>query len=376
MAEVAAASAQPATDPQVEFLFDNEGREGTQAPPPPPVAPVAPAAPVEEEEIINSDDFFKTNFGWESADAGKRELEELRKLKSAPPQTALTFANETSEKIFNYLKEGKEEDVYDYLDRKRKLSAVDKMPGADAIKLHIQQANPHYKAEDIQDVFEERYTLPEKPLSAGDDTDPEYLAAVSKWQQGVDRINRRIERDAFTARGELAKLHTQLVLPDIAKVDPKAEAAKNEFDQQIQAARSSYLAALEADGTKFSGFNAEYKDNEVTIPVSYTITPEEQQAFKSKIQEFDIDAYFLNRWWPDGKADVPKLMEDLYLLENKTNVFQKMVKDSARKMQDHRIKLQNNINVSGTGNNQPYQAPAGDSKEKEKSEVDHLWAYA
>lgn len=376
MAEVAAASAQPATDPQVEFLFDNEGREGTQAPPPPPVAPVAPAAPVEEEEIINSDDFFKTNFGWESADAGKRELEELRKLKSAPPQTALTFANETSEKIFNYLKEGKEEDVYDYLDRKRKLSAVDKMPGADAIKLHIQQANPHYKAEDIQDVFEERYTLPEKPLSAGDDTDPEYLAAVSKWQQGVDRINRRIERDAFTARGELAKLHTQLVLPDIAKVDPKAEAAKNEFDQQIQAARSSYLAALEADGTKFSGFNAEYKDNEVTIPVSYTITPEEQQAFKSKIQEFDIDAYFLNRWWPDGKADVPKLMEDLYLLENKTNVFQKMVKDSARKMQDHRIKLQNNINVSGTGNNQPYQAPAGDSKEKEKSEVDHLWANA
>jgi hypothetical protein len=333
-----------------------------------PVAP--PAAPAEVEEIINSDDFFRTNFGWDSLDAGKREVEELRKLKTSP---APTFANDTSEKIFNYLKDGKEDEIYDYLDRKRKLSTVDKMAASDAIKLNIQQANPHYKPEDIQDVFEERYTLPEKPISDGDDTEPAYVAQVAKWQQNVDKINRRIERDAFSARQELGKLNTQLVLPDIQKATPGPATPSQEELAKFEASRASYLAALESDGKKFNGFTAEYKDEEVTIPVSFSITPEEQETFKNRIKDFDIVDYIFNKWFPEEKPNVPLIMQDLFLLENKDKVFQKMVNESAKKMMDHRIKIQNNINVSGTGSNQPFQ-PSGESKDKQ--EADYLWANA
>lgn len=384
MAETAVApAASPETSDafskQVDFLFDNEGREGTQAPPVPvapvQVAPAAPAVPAaDEEEIINSDDFFRTNFGWDSVDAGKREIEELRKLKETQA-APLKFENDASEKIFNALREGKEDEIYDYLDRKRKLSAVDKMPGADAIKLHIQQTNPHYTAQDIQDVFEERYTLPEKPLSDGDDTDPAYIAQVAKWQASVDKINRRVERDAFTARGELSQLNSKLVLPDIQRVDPAEVAAKKEFEQKQTVARSTYLSTLETDASKFNGFNAEYKDEEVTIPVNYAITPEEQNNFKSKITEFDIDGYFMKRWWPDGqdgKPNITRLMGDLYLLENQEKVFQKMVNESAKKMLDHRIKIQNNINVNGSGSTQPIQ-PSGDPV---KTQTDYLWEQA
>lgn len=380
MAEVAAAPAPEAVDPikqQVDFLFDNESRDGVQAPPAPSPAPAPAPAPVaaDDDEIVNSDDFFRTNFGWESVDAGKREIEELRKLKNTPPEP-LKFENPTSEKIFNALKEGKEDDIYDYLDRKRKLSAVDKMPGGDAIKLHIQQTNPHYTAQDVQDVFEERYTLPEKPDADGDETDPAYLAQVKKWQDSVDKINRRVERDAFTARGELSQLNSKLVLPDIQRVDPDAEAAKKEFEQKQTAARSTYLSTLETDASKFNGFNVEYKDEEVTIPVNYAITPEEQNNFKSKITEFDIDGYFFKRWWPegpDGKPNITQLMGDLYLLENKEKVFQKLVNESAKKMLDHRIKLQNNINVNGSGNTNQPPLPTGDTA---KTQADYLWEQA
>lgn len=334
-----------------------------------PPAPAAPAAKPEDDEVVNSEDFFRTNFGWDSLDAGKREVEELRKLKTAQP-TAPSFANETSEKIFNYLKEGKTDAVYDYLDRERKLSAVDKMPGGDAIKLQIQQANPHYSAEDIQDVFEERYTLPEKPQSDGDDTDPTYVAQLAKWQDSVNKINRRVERDAFSARQDLAKLHTQLVLPDIQKIDPNAAATAQKELESLTAARNGYLAALESDGTKFSGYNAEYKDEEVTIPISYAVTADEQTALKGRLTEFDIDGYFANRWFKDGKSNIPLIQEDLYLLENKGKVFQKLVNESAKKMLDHRIKQQNNINVTGQGNTQTFQ-PTGD---KTQQEADYLWA--
>lgn len=358
-----------ATEPIVVAEPKNPMDESNWSETPPevkePAAPVAPP-PAELEEIVNSDDFFRTNFGWDSLDAGKREIEELRKLKTTQAATT-SFANETSEKIFNYLKSGKEDEVYDYLDRKRKLSSVEKMPGGDAIKLHIQQANPHYTPADVQDVFEERYTLPEKPASDGDDTDPAYVAMLAKYQQSVDKINRRIERDSFTAKQELAKLNTQLVLPDIQRTDPNASEAAQKELEGLQAARNGYLAALESDGTKFNGYNAEYKDKEVTIPISYAITPEEQSALKSRITEFDVDDYFLGRWFPEGKANIPLIQEDLYLLENKGKVFQKLVNESATKMYEHRIKTQNNINVTGQPTQtQPFQ-PTG------KTQEDYLW---
>lgn len=365
-------------DPQIDFLFNNEGGTTTgiqvmAEPKPATQEPVKSMTPTtaEQEEIINSDDFFRTNFGWESVDAGKREIEELRKLKAAPP--APVFANETSERIFNYIKDGKENELYEYLDKKRKLSDVEKMPGADAIKLHIQQSNPHYTSADIQDVFEEKYVLPEKPLSDGDDADPAYVIQLNKWQTEVDKINRRIERDAYSAKQELAKLNTQLVLPDIQqKTDPNAAVDAQKELENMTAARNSYLAALESDGTKFNGFSAEYKNEEVSIPVNYTITPEEQNALKSRITEFDVDDYLLGRWFPEGKANIPRLQEDLYLLENSGKIFQKMVKDTANKMYDHLRKTQNNINLTGAGNTTQSFQPSGDSTVVK--EIEYLWA--
>lgn len=372
MAENTTAEPVVETQPQIRDPFDDANWSET-APTikvmeaaPPVATPPAAVPPVEEEEVVPADDFFRTNFGWDSLDAGKREVEELRKLKASP--TTTTFANETSEKIFNYLKEGKTDEVYDFLDRQRKLSAVDKMPGADAIKLQIQQANPHYKPEDIQDVFEERYTLPEKPTSE-DETDPDYIIQLARWQQNVDRINRRVERDAYSARQDLAKLTTQLVLPDIQKTDPNAAAAAQKELETLTAARNGYLAALESDGKKFNGYNVEYKDEEVTLPISYTVTPEEQTALKTRLTEFGVDDYFLSRWFPEGKANIPLIQEDLYLLENKGKVFQKLVNESAKKILDHRIKLQNNINVTGEGNTQTFQPQAS----TQQKEIDHLW---
>jgi hypothetical protein len=63
----------------------------------------------------------KREFNWESADAAKAEIEELRKLReTASSQSEIEFANEQSAKFFKLLQEGKEDDLYSFLENKRK----------------------------------------------------------------------------------------------------------------------------------------------------------------------------------------------------------------------------------------------------------------
>ena len=75
-----------------------------------------------EEEIVDADEWLKGQFGWDNAEAAKAEIEELRKLReNATTQADIEFANEQSAKFFKLLQEGKEDDLYSFLDQKKKI---------------------------------------------------------------------------------------------------------------------------------------------------------------------------------------------------------------------------------------------------------------
>ena len=61
-----------------------------------------------------------------------------------------------------YLKEGKTDDIYNYLNSKKELSEVEKLSAAEGLKLQIKYANAHFTKDDINDVFEEKYSVPVK----------------------------------------------------------------------------------------------------------------------------------------------------------------------------------------------------------------------
>src|ERR1700739_246454 len=129
--------------------------------------------PADDDEIVDELEYLERQTGyksWDEIKALKTEAEQLRSKAQTPAE--IKFANDQSKKLFEAWAEGKEDDVYSYLDTKRKLSAAVNLPAAEAIKLHLQQTNPHFKPEDVEDVFEERYSLPKKPVqSVGEDAE-------------------------------------------------------------------------------------------------------------------------------------------------------------------------------------------------------------
>lgn len=350
------ATPQPATDKQQDA-----------PPPPPPKTEDTP--PKEEDDIFDEAQYIKNTFGWDNAEAGKVELAELRKLKDKP----ITFANEESERAFNYLKDGKLEDLHGLLDKKIKLSKADALEAKNAIALHLQATNPHYTDQDVQDVLEERYPAPRQPKQGIEEDSAEFEARTAEWKAEVDKINRRINRDSLAAKEDLKKLHSELVLPDINRVDPKLAQVAAQKELEAQQSRERYLASLESDFTKADGFKITYKDKEAEIALSYGITAEEKVAYKEKLKNIDLREYFGPRWFnEDGTPKVNTMIEELYLLENKDKIMQKFANDAGSKRMDLYLKGKKNVHVDGKGQEGTFQPNAKEATEKALGE----WAFA
>jgi hypothetical protein len=319
-------------------------------------------------------DLFEQEFGLKKDDF-KKEYEELKKLKETPPtKEEIKFANEQSEKLFNLLKDGKEDDVLSFLDTKRKLSNATTMPASDALKLHLQLSNPHYKGEDVEDVFEEKYAMPDKPEQALDEEDDEYARRVSKWQTQTEKISRRIERDAVSAKAELSRLNQELVLPDI----PKQEAAHTNaaVDQELLAKqatiRANFEKQLETNFKNFNGFETKVKDESVEIPISFLVPEDEKVALKQRAFDFDVMDNFNQRWFDkDNNPKVEQIMADLYILENKDKVLMGVANQAATKRLAEYIKEKGNIDVSGKRPEGTFN-PNGEKSDLQK-QAEYLW---
>jgi hypothetical protein len=303
---------------------------------------------VQEAAAAEAPKPWYTDFGYESEEAARTEIQTLREGRDKPPTAQeIQFANEQSQTLFNYLKEGKEADVLQFLTRKQQLAQVETMPAEAALRLHLESANPHYKPEDIQDVMEERYGLPPRPVQEPHEDDDEFAAREAAYNQQAGKVQRRMERDAYAAREELKRLNADLVLPEIGGKTPEAQTPA-QSSAEVEAIRQQYLQTLDRDYTKFKGFEVTYKDEAVELPIRFVVTPEEQAAQRDQMHNFDHNEYFANRWIAqDGSYQIENMISDKYFLENKERIIQKLVSDAVNQRLAHERKHRSNIHVSG-----------------------------
>lgn len=382
MPDTATNGAAPIDLPFLGDPFAMTAPEPTKDTPPAPAIPAAPAAtdkpanapspPKTEEtdDIFDEAQYVKNTFGWDSVDIAKQELAELRRIKeeSAKP---ITFANPDSEKAYNYLKEGKEAELYSHLDRKIKLSKAESLEAKNAIALHLQMTNPAWTQQDIDDVMEETYPVPPQPKAEEGEEPTAFELRKAEWTAAVDKINRRITRDSLAAKEQLKKLHSEIILPDIkrdAPVDPQA--AQKVLD--AQQARERYATAIESAYNTASGFKATVKDKEVEIGLTYDLTPEEKIAYKDKAKNLDLPNYFGARWFnEDGTPKVDKIMHDLYRLDNEEKIDAKFANDGASKRMEAYLKDKKQTNLG--------KPPEGTFKPNVTAETEEAlgkWAFA
>ncbi len=367
-----------------EAVFGNNGHSSTQPQPqekPNDEPPAKPAdttvidKPIEEkpivetptkdeDEIVDANEYLKSTLGYDDWETAKADIDALRKKAATPAE--IKYANEQSRLLHEAIVAGKTEDVLDILDTQRKLAAVDKMNATDAIKLHIQQNNKTYSPIDIQDVFEEKYAYPEKPVfDETKEDETEFKAREDKWKQAKEKIDRRIERDAATAKGELAKLSAELKLPEIPK--PQGEAPTNEEEQKelqrLQAeTKEAYSKLSPKDVTMLFKFNDEA--SKLAFDVSYE--PDKESFDKAITLASDMQAFFSNYYDKDGNPDRIRFAKDLYAGQNIEKIVTEAMVAAVNQERVRSLKYQKNI---GDGLRKDFVIPPETDVQKLKKQV-------
>lgn len=333
----------------------------------------------QDDEIVDELEYLEKQTGfksWDDIKALKTEAEQLRSKAQTPAE--IKFANEHSQKLFEAWKEGKEDDVYSYLDTKRKLSKAADLPAADAIKLHLQQTNPHFKPEDVEDVFKERYAIPKKPVQRASEEPEEFQERMEEYNERVGMITRAIERDGIAAKQDLAKRITELVPPEI----PKREEPQGPSQEALEGRKAfieGFVKGIPKALEGITGFNTTFKDEEVEIPVSYGITAEDMKPYKEQLEalanaNLDTNTLFAKRWVnEDGTINTRKAASDLYVLDNLDKILLKVATETGNQRMKAKLKQASNVKVDGETKVVTMDKP---EKGSQKEAVDQLWANA
>lgn len=322
-------------------------------------------------EVLELDDYFQRSFGMNATDF-KTKWEELNKPQDPPQPQEVRWTYDDS----------KEDEIYDYIHRKKQLDRLEKLEISDAthaaeiIRTNLQYKYKDLKPEDIDRLFARQYTMPAKPQQSIDQTDEDYAAAVSAWEAQVKDKQQDMILDAKLAKPELLQYKSQIVQPQIQKPEVQQQGPSQEDLAKVEAGRQAYLGAIESSYQNFKGYSVTAKNGDVQLPISYNISPEELMATKTTIEDFNVDGFFGQRWFENNTPRVNLIQEDLYLLQNRDKIFQKIANEAAAQMQEHLIKVQNNIKLHGVNGTLTPGAPISSDTPKSESEqlAAKLWA--
>ena len=316
------------------------------------------AAPPQQEETkveeqtastqsFDPNQFVKERFGYDSVEQAEQEFKKLKE------QPSFEFKDDVSKSLFDAIKEGKADDVYEILNQQKrleKLTSSELTPdlAAEIVKTNIKNKYKDLSADDVELLFYDQHFVPLKPEQGYDESDEDYAGKVKTWQSQVDYADRKLMIEAKVIRPELEKLKSEIKLPDIYNEAGREAQSQEEFEI-MQQARSIYEKTLDSDFQSFSGFNVSVKDEDVEIPIAFNVAEEERLAMKNQLEDFDTDTYFEGRWFnKDGRPNVQQIMADKYLLENRDKIFSKIANEAASQRLLAHLKKSGNININQT----------------------------
>jgi hypothetical protein len=304
-----------------------------------------------EEQQTNTFDpnqFIKERFGFNSVEEAE---EEFKKIKEKTSEIDFEFQDNVSKTLFDAIKEGKTDDVYQVLNQQKRLEKLTTAElntelAVEIVKENLKQKHKELNDEEVDILFYDKFYVPLKPEQGFDETDEDYANKVKNWEAQVNYTEKKLMIEAKTTRSELEKLRSEIKLPDIYNEAGRQAEYQAEFEM-MQQARSIYEKTLESDFKSFNGFNISVKDEDVEIPISFNVGDDEKLAIKSQLEDFDSDNYFENRWFDkDGKPNVKQTMQDLYLLENFDKIAKKIANEAAAQVKLSYIKNSGNVTLN------------------------------
>lgn len=339
--------------------------------PPVETTPVEPAA-TENAPVVNTAAEIKTSTpettpataepDWAALLAEKTggKVKSWEELAGRLEDKPIEFTNDDSRKIFDFLKEGKVDDVLQVYNEQRRLSSIKDMTDEDVVKLAMEYKQDSLSTADIQDEYLSKYSI-EKPEAPSQDdfvdeedfnkADKVYQKELKAYEKELKTLNRRLKQEAGESRTFLESLKKDIVLPDINPRDHSGESdpAEEEKARQVhEALRQEYLSSLDKSSNEFSEISFKVSDEGVNFEGKFQIDESERAQLKKDLSERNVPMdVFLSRYIKGDDYDTKSLMEDIYFLNNKEKIIASIVKQARSNGVLESIKRTKNVDLDG-----------------------------
>lgn len=304
------------------------------------------------------------------------QTEENKAQSQEPTPFNFEWNNEMAKTIYDSLVSGDISQLADIMYEQKVLSELDKMDENEVLMLKMAYDYPDLTPEEIQEEFNSKYSVD----SDFDDsllTDEEIAAKRKQIEKQQKAIAREIKKDVREAKDYLQTLKQDISFPDILSqvqqapqqtVNPEEyvnqylTAQQEEQAKAYQQAREMFEKSVEDGLRSFEGFNVNYKDEDVQFDGKFSLTQEEKAQLQDTMKAFDLESFYGNRYYKEGKYDTKQLAEDIYFLQNRDKVVNSMVTQAVSKAKADLLKSMKNIDYS----NSPRQAAAISSNDYDK----------
>jgi hypothetical protein len=279
-----------------------------------------------------------------------------------PEVKPFEWKDDFSKTIYDKLVNKDISELADMLYEQKVLSSLDSMSDEDIVKLKMAYDYPDLTPDEIEEEFNTKYKV-ENRIDEDAMTDEEIAIAKKQMEKEQKTLNREMKKLVREAKDSLGELRQDIDFPDIlsqiqkASNEPVSEdaisqiLAKQQEEQQAAylEARKVFESSIE-DGLKaFDGFAVNYKDEDVQFDGKYNLTQEDKAALQGVLKDFDLEGFYGNRYFKDGRYDTKQLAEDVYFLQNRDKIVSAMVTQAVSKAKADILKGMKNIDYS----NQP-----------------------
>ena len=276
-----------------------------------------------------------------------KSVDEILQLAEKPVTQDINFANEDSKKVFEYLKEGKVEDVLSVYQQQKQLENIEKLDTDGILKLKLKYENPELTEDEIDDEFQSRYGVDEPDIDEDLDDASDIDKAKKKYEREKAAMERLKKKDLKEAKDFLQEKKKEIVLPDIQTSTPQQQqAVSNEAEEAaVMEFRNKYLQAIPSTIDEIVGFESKYKDSELEFNTTYVIDANEKASLKDKMENFTLQDYFMPRYIDEkGDFDTEAIAHDLYVLENFDKIVEAHVSQAVNQAKSFFVKGLKNAN--------------------------------
>ena len=279
-----------------------------------------------------------------------------------PEVKPFEWNNDFAKTVYDKLVSKDISELADMLYEQKVLSNLDSMSDEDVVKLHMAYQYPDLTPDEIEEEFNAKYKV-ENRIDEDSMTEDEIAQARRQMEKEQKSLNRELKKLVREAKDGLSDMKKDIDFPVIlsqiqqASQQPVSDdaisqiLAKQQEEQQAAylEARNVFVQSIE-DGLKnFDGFSVNYKDEDVQFDGKYNLTQEDKAALQGTLKDFDLEGFYGNRYFKDGRYDTKQLAEDVYFLQNRDKIVNAMVTQAVSKAKADILKNMKNIDYS----NQP-----------------------